>query len=238
MGALSDGGAGNYLKTSTMPTTGVAFSVAIWFKPANNTATMVLMDQFLASDAANHRFETHYRGAVDDAIRFICNGAGGSAQNTDGEAITDTNWHLITIVAAAVDDRIIVLDGDYTNRGSGTGSRTPTAPDTLHFMASDGASSLVDGHIAEVCWWDKALSQAEIESLWASSETGPAPETVGSGNVIANWPLLTITTLNDQTGTNHLTNNDSDITFVAEHPTITGRGAAASFVGTSTLIGF
>lgn len=234
MSIYSDGSAGKYLSYSgAIGADDTTFTVAFWIKTDDNTSDQMIMDYFLGSDAANHRYESMYRGAVDDVARCVQNGSGGGASTNDSSnAMTDGNWHHV-VCGFSASDRYVMLDGDWANRGTSTASRTTTAPDTLHFLATDGGGSRFNGYLAEICWWNTLLSQTDAESLYTSSETGVAPETVQSANVAANWPLLTTTTVNDQTGSKHLTNNGS-MTFSATHPTITGRGGGGL---TKQLIG-
>lgn len=228
MSLLTDGSSGNYLSyAGAIGSDDTTFTVAFWIKTSDNTSDQMIMDYYLASDAANHRYEALYRGSATDAARCTQNGTGGGANSNDtSNTMTDGNWHHVVCGFSAA-DRYVMLDGDWANRGSSTASRTTTAPDTLSLLATDGGGTRFNGYLAEVCWWNTLLSQTDAESLYTSSETGVAPETVSSANVASNWPLTTTTTVNDQTSTKHLTNNGTG-TFSATHPTITGRGGSTA----------
>lgn len=234
MGASSNGGAGYYL-TGVAPVTAYPLSVSCWVKNNNLTLNAVYVD--LEDDTDFSSLFLQFR-QINNTVRAYSKDSAGTSDYAASEVLPDTTtWHLFTAVYTSSTDRFIALDGDWTNRGTNTAANAISVLDDLFLFADDLFANRYDGFMAEVCFWNAALSQSEVESLWASSETGPAPETIKAGSVVSCYPLLTTDSLLDAVGSNDLTNNASNITFVAAHPTITGRGAVAAAIGSAVFIG-
>ena len=89
--------------------------------------------------------------------------------------------------------------------------------------ASLGANAF-NGLIAEVAIFSKALTDAEIDKLWTSANTGPRPNTVASSDCIAYWSLDTDQTTHvDESGNSGPSLTEaSAVAFDSDHPTITG----------------
>lgn len=229
MAAISDGSTGYYLyNSSTPPIVNVPFTISMWLKASALTTDMYVID--IDDDTDSSFFRGYIRGTSTGQVRAQKSASGGSQANATGEDFPDTTtWHHVLFSSASTTDLISVLDGDYTNRGTNAGSITMSDLDTLNLFSNSAGGSRYNGMMADVCIWDKALSQSEIESLWTSSETGPAANTVAVANVVAYYPMTAATTVNDQVGTYHLTNNGSNITFSdADNPTITGGGSTGT----------
>jgi hypothetical protein len=233
MSASSDGSGGYYL-TGVAPVTAYPFSLSFWVKYNNLTINAVYVD--LEDDTDSSSLFAQFRQS-NDTVRAYAEESGGTSDFAASEVLPDTtNWHLFTAIYASSTSRIILMDGDWANRGTDTAANAISALDDLILMADDLFQNRFNGFLAEVCFWDAALSQAEAESLYTSSETGVAADTVKSGNVISYYPLLTTDSLLDAVGANDLTNNGSNITFVSDHPTISG-GAAPTAQPAAMLLG-
>lgn len=221
MGAQSTGTGGENLTATGLSVSAPPFTISFWVKAGDLTNYRTFLDFY--DNAGNSSHKLQQRGDdTGDYIRYACIATGGGGTNADGEDMSDTTtWHNVTMIAAANNDRRVILDGDWTNSTQSTTNRVTSGLDDLILFAQEGGSSVETGYLAEVCIWSAALSQANAESLWTSSETGPAPNTVDSGNVVHYWTLTSTDTTTATTGSVNLTDNGIN-GFVSDHPTISG----------------
>lgn len=106
---------------------------------------------------------------------------------TTTNVISDTGWHHYGGIFASSTSRTAYLDGDAANKGTNTGSRTPTANFAKYRLGT--AMDLAEdwnGRIAHVAVWSVALSEANIQALAA----GANPLTIENANLVWYCPTL------------------------------------------------
>jgi hypothetical protein len=81
----------------------------------------------------------------------------------------------------------VYLDGG--SKGTNTNSVVPSNFDRTQIGFAAGGTSALDGRLAEVAFWDIALSDAEVAML----ALGYAPSLVRPDSLIHYWPLLSTT---------------------------------------------
>ena len=125
---------------------------------------------------ANDFILRHEDGGVTEAIQCVIN-TGGVIELTlrdssifdtsliSTDAITTSGWHMVTLVKEGSTKRIYVNAGTPV---SNTAGRTPTTL-TMNYANVGAATVGMDGKMDEMGVWDKALSAAEITSLYNSA---------------------------------------------------------------------
>ncbi|MEE8598021.1 MAG: LamG-like jellyroll fold domain-containing protein, partial [Dehalococcoidales bacterium] len=152
------------------------------------------------------------------------------------DAADDQSFANLNFTANLYDDTwvpvIVVLTNDsladiYIQDSTLTGQSTSTRvigmllDQIMIGNGPPGAGGFLDGLVAEVCFWDRALIPAEIDQFWTSANSGPAPNTVAPENVIGYYPLDedgVLLNFGSDTGGDLTANNAQ---FDSDHPTIT-----------------
>lgn len=140
---------------------------------------------------------------------------------TDGTY--DDTWVLVVGVFASNASREVFIEDS-----TGGGAQTDTNDiDPLQYISigndTDGNFIEAEALVAEVCIWNIALSDTDIDALQTGAGTGPAPNTIQSANVIGYWPLDTdqATHANQGNDAGGDLTVQSDAPFSSDHPTIT-----------------
>ena len=146
------------------PVSGYPFSMGCWFWVNSVAIDYGLMDLTDASASAA-RICLFSRGAAGgDPLTILAS----SSQYPTSNSITANAWHYALGIFATDSSKIVVLDGDWANRGTNAGLYDPFAVIDRMDIARLGdstPSSWLDGKIAEAAVWDVALDQAQCEAL-------------------------------------------------------------------------
>ena len=205
-------------------------TVSIWVKKdatewgtSGDDMAGMLSDDFLDDDEA---IEMYTR---TDTFRVSWK-EGASAQVSSTIVFADTTYDgiwvpVITKYTSAISQRAYIEN--TSNPGNEqTTSRDLTALDSFRLGEYMSLNIPFEGKIAEVTLWDKSLSDAEINEINPTAQTGPAGNTIASANCVGYWPLDTDSdTQVDESGTA----NGSFVaagtrTYDSDHPTITASG--------------
>jgi hypothetical protein len=87
---------------------------------------------------------------------------------------------------------------------------------------SEGLAVNMDGRLAEVGFWNRVLTSTEL-----SNRMGGQLSNCMSSGLVNYWPLNSTSNLNDQAGSENLTN--SGVTDAADHPSTTACGGGVNF---------
>jgi hypothetical protein len=219
-----------YAKATFSGTYAVPISMCAWIKlsAANwaGTSQKFIATLSEAEDvSSNAIILDHTDGLADRAGAKTRDATSSdSAQNTQatpGEY--DDTWCLVVGVFASTSSRT-----HYFNSSSDkvTDTNTTDSGTSLKYIklgSSGGGFSNLDGLGAEFCFWDKALSDAEVNQLVTASETGKNPSTVANANCLAYYPLnVSSGTHVDSSGNGGPTLTITNAVYDADHPTITG----------------
>jgi hypothetical protein len=163
------------------------FSLSLWVNgPANQTDKRIFCESSTTSNNPLFDFGTHQTGAdgsVDSYIRTDTGATAGDHQWTFNTAYDDTWHHLVYVqqVVAGVMEGVFYIDGV---KDEGRDQPGPVRPITANITAiggvrrgSAGAPTrqfFFDGMIDDVAMWNRALSQAEITSLFTQGTPKPA----------------------------------------------------------------
>ena len=219
-------GSSQYLSGND-PLTALPMTMACWFQTDNIAATPQEL-LWIGDAGASNRYWRMYL-VVSTTLRLAAGsrtGVTGERQALGGTAITSNGcWHhgaarfIIngTFINDDNDDISVFLDGvrDGTNASTGT----PTNINALYAgRLGSSAANFLDGRIAEIGVWNKALDNNEIAALAA----GMQPNRVRPSALVAYIPLLVND--RDQRGVYDLTAADTP-TF-ADHAPVFGLSGA------------
>lgn len=178
----------DYADTSgTPPVVGYPCTISVWFK----SSALGSQDRVvhLGRDDGTNVDCFALRKTSADALQATVVAATtpeASSATTVNTVSVDT-WHHGGAIFASTTSRTVYLDGDTANKGTNTGSRTPTANFAKYRLGT--AMDLADdwqGYIAHVAVWNIALSEANIQSLAA----GANPLTIENANLVWYCPTL------------------------------------------------
>lgn len=189
-------GSSQYASYAGAVVAAMPFTLSVWCKTSTLTGTLVPFG--LASTASNNPIALiRIRGELtDDPLELLyrddANTSGGSVVTSGaGTGMPSATWTLITAVFASTTSRSLYKNGGGKVSGTTSiaGSFTPDRTGMAAIVRAT-ASSFSTLELAHCAVWNKALSDAEVASLWVSAETGIYPNEVASGNCVAYWPLV------------------------------------------------
>lgn len=197
-------------------------SCFVWFKPAVISGARVLA--VLGSQAAGtltHQFLCRLESTGHITAQTVDTAAASaiSASPTPPAAVDE--WHCGLFIFSAINARRVVLDGDWANSGTSTGSRTPTGIDLQVIGAqvdigSNTPANDYQGLKGIVVWWSIALTEADSDALAAGAD----PATIQPDYLVSGYDFPSTDDLGtDFVGSNHLT-FVSDCTYSADLPPI------------------
>ena len=223
--------AGDHLDGTIGSTYDVPITIAAWVKltAAQWADTGVQFALAFGDDSADENSTLSLRRAGADSYGISIVSSGGTQQSSGG-SFPDTTY----------DSKWAVWVGKFTNDTSRQGYFGDSTEKTGHDVNSRPVANLdyvrvgervhsttgLDGLIAEVAVWNKALSDAEIDQLESASETGPAPNTIATANCVGYWPLAVdqANHTNQGNGGTWTLAVQSAMPYSADHPTITSSG--------------
>jgi len=149
--------------SSTPAYPGTPLTIAAWFNPDNADDSMMV--QGWRNDTERHFLEL--RGNVGgDLVRMQVKSSATTLNVDSGNGFTADSWQSIVGISAADDDHIVVLNGDWPNRGTDNTSVTPV-PGTGFLIGSEEGGDLMNGSIAEVAVWTVAFTEQDVDA-WHS----------------------------------------------------------------------
>lgn len=181
-----DGTADAYSLGSALFTSS-GFSMCCWFNPDDLTADHTLL-AVSASGSFNGWFLTLSGTTGGDPIAASSlAGTQNSAFSTSG--LTVGTWHHCCAIFTSDTSRTIFLDGG--NSATDTAANSPGGTINQTEIGRTGlgaAQNFTNGQIAEVAFWNVALSTSEVVSL----SSGVSPLRVRCANLVSYVPLLGI----------------------------------------------
>jgi len=219
---------GTFTSSYDVPLTLAAWvkkTAAQWADASDNHIVMLS-----ETTASNNSIKIRASLAADNVVATQTSTTDGSAQEAFADTTYDDVWVLVVGVFTADNDRDVYIETS-ANVGSSTADKPLTA--TLNTIAIGGGTHSdfagFEGNIAEVCIWNMALGTADVDALQTAAQTGPAPNTIQSANVIGYWPLDAdnATQLNEGSDAGGDLTVQSAAPYDADHPTITVAGGSS-----------
>lgn len=182
--------------------TGPPMTMAAWFNTTDMDNHQVVMS--IANSGSDINYWNIFAAGANPGDH-----AYSTARDSDGTNFSETTngyssgvWHHICGVFAAADDRTIVLDGDWANRGTSAVSRSPSGVNktAIGVNCRQTLQWYMNGKIAEAAIWNAGLTEAENAIL----AKGYSALFVRPQNLIEYWNLFVLAPVSRITG-NQLT---------------------------------
>jgi hypothetical protein len=178
-------------------------TMSIWIRKADWVSTNqygFVLSNTNGNTDLNNRVRIRQKSSANDRIGCgLWNSSGSATVNLDLDAPkTDewnNNWILITYaITSATSRKCYINGGAVTASNTSTNSGTISDVGEIDINDPTAAFSLADGMpsgtlYAEACIWDKALSDAEVASLYIGNGIGRKPNSIASANVYGYWSL-------------------------------------------------
>ena len=198
-------------------------TVAVWVKYTNHSIASQVYASLANVDGI--RDDSFFCGAAAVDGQFAATSrASSGGSTTDDETLgdpasLDNTWFPLVCYLRGDSDRQIVVNGTTDGNNTGTRALTQTLR-YLRFGTGEDGSGATAGLLAEIAIWNSDLSVANRQLY----EGGTAASQIDNANLIGYWSLSTSdTTPDDESGNAGPTLSIiEDVTFNADHPTITG----------------
>ena len=140
----------------------VPFTICCWFNIADFATTQTLVNLRLNTEVSNHRWQLLITTGLK--LQAVTKDTGASSAETINSA-TSGSWVFATGIWAENNNRISILDGDWTNRGVNILLRTPVGVNQLQVGIRGLTNNSLRGRIARIAIYKSALTQAQVEFL-------------------------------------------------------------------------
>jgi hypothetical protein len=109
---------------------------------------------------------------------------GGTAGPDAGSAATDGNWHQLTMSwkRATSGGFATYLDGALIERRDSADVEVPDINAQVYFGAFNGVGEFANGQLDEIAIWERALTEAEVQSGWNQPLSGNEKGLLGFWN--------------------------------------------------------
>jgi hypothetical protein len=202
-----------YMSTTSPPITAAPFTVCYWFKVPTVTVSQYPFGLGNSADTGQY-FGLFPAGTVAlDPVRFVVNASANSNVDTT-TSFTANTWHHACAVEAAANDHRAYLDGAGKQTEGTTRNVTGINRMSVGALLRTTASNYLDGLVAHLAIWDRALTDAEVLGLAG----GDNPLAVQAADLVYYNTFLTTASV-DVIGALSLTNNGT-VTDDADMPTV------------------
>jgi hypothetical protein len=179
-------GTGNHFRYASGIITTEPLSISAWVYTTASQSVANIAGLWTSGSAWNRNV---FRLAVlNDAVNANTGSATGAAGAQTSTTMGTDTWHHACGVWTSATSRASYLDGG--GKGTNTNSHTPTGIDRTSIGTGDGSTSTsawnATGFIAEVAYWNAALTDAEVLVL----SRGFSPLFVRPASLVAYYPLI------------------------------------------------
>lgn len=182
----------NYFRITSGIITSTPLTIAAWVKPSAFSANQYIAGIVYSSAASGTAQDGWYLeiNATDGKVNAIVGNGTGINLATSGSGATSGAWNHMAAKFTSSTSRHSYLNG--TKSTESTNSNTPSAtPDKTAigvFVRENGslAQAAASCHIAEVGFWNVALSDEEIAAL----AKGVSPLLIRLNNLVGYYPLI------------------------------------------------
>lgn len=152
----------NYLSVANYTGNQAAFSVSCWVKTNGTQASRIFFSNYQPSGSKG--WAVGISDGVNNQIKFYL----GSATLSQSGTFSDRVWHHFVFTHDGTTAKIYV-DGNTTpNASTNTAVSYGSVPANNYIGSLEGSSQDFIGCLAGVGYWNKALSTAEVTSLYNS----------------------------------------------------------------------
>ena len=134
---------------------------------------------------------------------------------SDNSAQDDGQWHMWAVVIDADDHsgHQVYVDGVLLSKSTGNGSGSITAYGDLIIGAESTSGNAFIGSMSEFCWYNKILTESEIQTLYNGREAYNHLEGVCSANLKGWWRMGDGTENNSGTTIYDMSSESNDATM-------------------------
>lgn len=139
------------------------WSVAVWFNATDATNDMSVLS--VTDTAGSVNWTIIQLESSNDSVQVVCRAGGAAVTGETTNFYSAGTWHVAILVATSATDRSVFLDGDTGNSGDNTTSCDPSSEDSVQLgnrNVSNGQLQGFRGELGQTCWWDVALTDAEV----------------------------------------------------------------------------
>jgi len=192
-GAINAGGVG-YVSVSDAASLSFTgnFTLAAWLNVPTNTQQQSIIEKYDGGSINGYALRLMSNGML---AGYTLNGSGYTS--LAGKTVVSTNaWHLVALAYDGANLRLYV-DGALDNSAPDTRSPTNGTNSLKIGARGDDAQTVLQGLIAEPRIYGRALSDAEIQTLWSGGDPSAT-------NLVSLWPLTegSGTSVRDSVGAN------------------------------------
>lgn len=139
------------------------FSIGLSFYPDDGAIDSTLMGVGDSGDSTE-AWRLRFKGASSDELTVLAEGDAGPAEGGTSNAAVLGAWNTALAIFVANNDRTVVLNGDWANRGTETTTVNVSGANSITVGRRPGASSdFHSGRVAEIAVWDVDLKQHDAE---------------------------------------------------------------------------
>ena len=180
--SITDGGIGNNA------TARITFSVSLWINTTASNQSAIITDY-----GANYGFYIQMESSASGGAGKLSIGnyyTGGLVYTTAGTAaINDGNWHHLVLVNNTSDNtQKLYLDGNTTpviSQTLGAGTKTANAIQVGYYTGYVGTYNF-DGSIDQIRFFTSALSESQMDTLYAETACVHTATTTDNSYPVAN----------------------------------------------------
>lgn len=153
----------------------VGATFMVWFQPKALPASLAINVGYVFVTGGSNR-NLKIMLLPSGVVRGrVVQGSGAGATTDDAETtgtVTVDTWSLLGVRWTTSGDLSVFLDGEIVTNSS-TAAAMDLAFNVIN-LAQGGAEN-INHYLAHVCYWDVALSDAEMQGLYEASEPSPSP---------------------------------------------------------------
>ncbi len=168
--------------------TGYPFSIHAWVYLETIPSVKFTEENIFISHTSG-TFDNMYNFRFDDGnankLQLNVKITSGVLAATTGNIVSADVWSSCFCTGASATSRTAILNGDIGNKGTSTGSLTPSGGDKSSIGSVDTGSDFTDGRIAEVVLWGANLTDNEAVAL----SNGISQYRIRPGSITNHWPL-------------------------------------------------
>ncbi|MDE1941074.1 MAG: hypothetical protein KGI66_03065, partial [Patescibacteria group bacterium] len=171
-GALSFSGSGQYVDLGNSAGlnfgAGQDFSYSLWLKAQPGASSFVFSKG--CGGTGDVGYALIMSGGVTPAACLSIAGESARFEVTDPHSITDSNWHLVTVVVSRTGSLSLYVDGSLVASAT-TGAYNADLTDAHHLFIGcyDGGIACYSGPVDDVRIYDRALGPNDVSGIFVAA---------------------------------------------------------------------
>lgn len=178
--ARSFNGSSDYGRYAGSFASALPVTMSCWFQSSSATALQALMGFYAAANTTERLWLAADGAAAGDPVNAVATALGATTSARTSTGYSTNTWHHACGVYASATSRTAYIDGGSAVES--TTSRSPSGLDRISAGVVDSSTQgqWLAGQLAELGWWDVALTAAEVYSL----SRGISPRFIRPANLV------------------------------------------------------